>query len=38
MGQRRKTGEEGKYDTLQVVLYQGLHLVARHAYETQGNR
>jgi hypothetical protein len=38
MRQRRKTGEEGKYDTLQIVLYQSLHLVAQHAYEKKGNR
>ena len=37
MRQRRKTGEEGKSDTLQVVLLQGLHLVATHAPETQGD-
>ena len=30
MGEWRKIGEEGKYDTLQIVLYQGLHLVAPH--------
>ena len=29
-GQGRKTGEEGKSDTLQFVLHQGLHLVAPH--------
>ncbi len=34
---RRKIGEEGKYDTLEIVLYQGLHLVARHSHERQGN-
>src|SRR4029077_12120631 len=29
--ERRQTGEERKFDSLQVVLYQSLHLVAPHA-------
>ena len=31
-GQWRKTSEEGKSDTLQIVLHQGLHRVAPHVF------
>jgi hypothetical protein len=34
---QEKIGEEGKSDTLQPLLYQGLHLVAVHLPERNGD-